>query len=69
MEIADLVSGAVLGRPVDHTGELRPRERKPLPVRFQVMLVKDEEGESLRWTFAAESLNTPDGTAHASPSP
>lgn len=58
IEIAHLLSHAVLGHPVDRTALLRPRERRSLPVQFHLVLMKDDEGELLRWSFSPESLDS-----------
>ena len=44
------------------TASIRPRERAPIPVSYDVVLVSDAEGQSLRWTFrslTAEPLSLP----------
>ena len=52
--IAEAISRAGHGQEVQGEAIIRPRDRKPVPVVFQVALIVDENGRYLRWTFSLQ---------------
>jgi PAS domain-containing protein len=49
--IADAMNQAVINHQVQGTAIIRPRERRPVPVAFQIALITDHHGKYLQWTL------------------
>ena len=52
--IAEAISRAGHGQEVQGEAMIRPRDRKPVPVAFQMALIVAENGQYLRWTFSRQ---------------
>ena len=49
--IADAMNQAVINHHVQGAAIIRPRERRPVPVVFQIALITDHRGKYLQWTL------------------
>ena len=49
--IADAMNQAVINHHVQGTAIIRPRERRPVRVAFQIALITDHHGKYLQWTL------------------
>ena len=57
--IADALNQAVINHHAQGTAIIRPRERRPVPVAFQIALITDLHGKYLQWTLTTRpAVNT-----------